>query len=217
MTTSPTTELRRHHDIEEPAVDTRAFRQAWRIRTRLDGLLGDELITPGQWQAAVDYRNAWGRVRAIAGAGSTLRVSAGGGDPEWVAIERLDAFARIDAVEAVIGALATALCQACVIEDYPWARTARLTRRDPHTVRHWTVLAIRSLAAAWTRAGRHAARWDQSSDRGTPRRRPGASLGASGGVGRIANESGNPAVTEASGSGPCRLRCANSRFAAQRR
>jgi hypothetical protein len=35
---APTPIYRQHHDVAAPQVDDRAFRQGWRVSTRLDGL-----------------------------------------------------------------------------------------------------------------------------------------------------------------------------------
>jgi hypothetical protein len=42
----PSAHFRQHHDVEAPCVDDRHFRPAWRVLTRLDGLLADKAITP---------------------------------------------------------------------------------------------------------------------------------------------------------------------------
>jgi hypothetical protein len=38
---------------------------------------------------------------------------------------------------------------ACLVHDLRWAAIARFVRKNPETVRDWTVLAIRALAEAW--------------------------------------------------------------------
>jgi len=59
---APTALYRQHHDVEAPRVDDRHFRPAWRVLTRLDGLLADRAITSAEWHAAADFRavlSAW--------------------------------------------------------------------------------------------------------------------------------------------------------------
>ena len=51
--------LRHAEAIDAPRIDALAFRQGWRVVTRLDGLLAAGLIAPGVWQAAAEYRAAW--------------------------------------------------------------------------------------------------------------------------------------------------------------
>jgi hypothetical protein len=47
----PTLAYRRHHDIEAPRVDSTAFRQAWRVCSRLDSLLEAGRIDREAWDA----------------------------------------------------------------------------------------------------------------------------------------------------------------------
>lgn len=147
----PTPEFRRQHDVEAPRVDERAFRQGWIVRTRLDQLLADKRITRGEYQAACDYRTAWGTSRELRRVNVPLGMIrfAASSTPDEGLVRKFDAEAKLVAVEAAIGALATGLVVACVIEDLSWAATARFCHRNPETVRDWTVVALRALARAW--------------------------------------------------------------------
>ena len=49
-------EFRRHHAVEPPRVDASEFRQGWRVKTGLDGLLAAGAITPREWCAALAFR-----------------------------------------------------------------------------------------------------------------------------------------------------------------
>ena len=152
---TPTADLGQHVEaIEPPRVDASTFRQGWRVQTRLDTLLADRRITPGQWQAAVEYRDAWARVLG-AGGGSPggFRVT-GGADRHHRLLALLDTIARLRAVEAAIGDLAARLCFACAVEDRSWASTAATWGRNPETLRDWTAQAVRALARAWAGAPR---------------------------------------------------------------
>lgn len=156
MSNQPSAAYRRHHDVEAPRIDARAFRQGWRVRSRLDVLLRDGRLTPGQWQAAVEYRAAWERAHAPSfggGAGLELLHCGGGGDGDHLA-GLADTLRRLREVEARIGRLASALCFVCIVQDQPWADLGRLWGCDPHTVRDRTVAAIRRLAIAWNMARR---------------------------------------------------------------
>lgn len=151
MTSNAPTDLGQHVEaIEPPRVDATTFRQGWRVRTRLDSLLSDRRITSGQWQAAVEYRDAWARVlQARRGSpDGMLRVS-GGSDAHHRLLGLIDTISRLRTVEAAIGRLAAPLCFACVVEDRSWASIAAKFYRNPETVRDWTVLALRALAVAW--------------------------------------------------------------------
>src|SRR4249919_1151308 len=131
MSNQPSDAYRQHHDVEAPRVDWRAFRQGWRVRSRLDGLLDDGRITPGEWQAASEYRDAWDALRRTTrGGGSGIRVAGYGGDRNSRAAA-IDRAARIRAAETAIGPEAAALCYACAVEDLSWRTLgARLGVRD---------------------------------------------------------------------------------------
>ena len=150
----PTIELLRRHDVDAPDVGAFAFRPGWRVRGRLDQLLADRRITPGEWQAADEYRTAWGQAIRIGSLGAIRWGRSGGsGDPHKRALALLEAIDRLQATELLIGPLATKLAFLCAVEDAPWARTAAAYHRDPETIRDWTAAAIKALAAAWARAG----------------------------------------------------------------
>lgn len=146
----PTAEFRRHHDVEEPRVDERAFRQGWLVRTRLDQLLADRRITRAEFQAAIEFRNAWAAARELAGIEPGMRRTGGASSADAAMIARLDAATELRTAEAAIGVLATRLLVASIVHDLTWAAIGRALGRSPHTVREWTALAIRDLAAAWT-------------------------------------------------------------------
>jgi hypothetical protein len=149
--TAPSLAYRQHHDVEAPRVDTRAFRQGWRVVTRLDGLLAAGLIAPGVWQAAAEYRAAWDALqRTSTGGGSSLRDGYGAGAGRAGALDRA---ACVRAAEVAIGPRATTLCRACAVEDLSWRSLGlRLGVRDV-TAQAWTVHALIALARAWRRGG----------------------------------------------------------------
>jgi hypothetical protein len=76
-TTRPTGEFLRRHDVEAPRVDATAFRQGWRMHTRLDALFVDRRITAAEWQATIEYRTTYERIRpshhVLAGRGARER------------------------------------------------------------------------------------------------------------------------------------------------
>ena len=110
--------LQQAETIDPPRVDRSSFRQGWRVRTRLDGLLADRSIGPGVWQAAVEYRDAWARVSgdrsSALGAG---RIS-GGRDAHDRQIAVVDTLAELAVVERRIEpARVEPLCFACAVND----------------------------------------------------------------------------------------------------
>lgn len=170
MSNAPSAARLQHADaIEAPQVDTGAFRQGWRVHTRLDALHRDGRITAGQWQAAVEYRAAHERVSiaaAYAGSGELLRVSGGGagGGTDGRLAGVADTMKRLRKTDAAIGRFDAALCSACILVDRPWAEIARVIGHNPETIRDWTARAIGRLAAAWSlQTARR--RWDGSSVR----------------------------------------------------
>lgn len=166
-------QLRHVEAIEAPHVDARAFRQGWRVTTRLDALLDGQRITPGQWQAGVELRDAWGRVlglRAVDPAG----VRAAGADAAHDRMTTLlDTATRLRLVEARIGVMPFALCRWCAVEDRPWREIGRKLHRNHEVARDWTIASLRLLAGAW--AVRRGGALSVSSEPGTPRRRVRAS------------------------------------------
>jgi hypothetical protein len=63
---APSAAYRQHHDVEAPRVDERHFRPAWRVLTRLDGLLADHVIPSAEWHVAADFRELVDQVRCRA-------------------------------------------------------------------------------------------------------------------------------------------------------
>ena len=141
----PSDDYRRHHDVTAPRIDRSSFRQGWRVRTRLDGLLADRSIGPGVWQAAVEYRDAWARVSgdrsSALGAG---RIS-GGRDAHDRQIAVVDTLAELAVVERRIGRLASALCFACAVNDLSWPEIGRRCGRVGENREHAT-RSVRSEA-----------------------------------------------------------------------
>jgi hypothetical protein len=143
--------LRHAEAIDAPRIDALAFRQGWRVVTRLDGLLAAGLIAPGVWQAGAEYRAAWEALRRTStGGGSSLRDGSGAGAGR---IGALDRAARIRAAESAISPGHAALCHACCVEDLSWRSLGvRLGVRDV-TAQAWTAHALIALARAWRRGG----------------------------------------------------------------
>ena len=151
----PSTAYRQHHDVEAPRVDASAFRQGWRVVTRLDALLATRRISPGQWEAAVQYRNAWARVmRAHGGSSQAGMRRIANADAMHARLGyQLDTITLLREIEAQIGQLAAWRCFACVVQDQSWHAIGRRLRCNHETARDWTVFALRALAVAARRAG----------------------------------------------------------------
>jgi hypothetical protein len=149
----PSPEFLQHHAVEAPAVNVRTFRQGWRVHSRLDALRRDGRLTAGQWQAAVEYREAWESARLEAAATMRLIRGGGGGVGDGGHARLLAGIAivaRLRAVESAIGRWRADLCRACIVHDLPWVALGRHLHCDRETARDWTVAAIRTLARAWS-------------------------------------------------------------------
>jgi hypothetical protein len=136
--------------IDAPRIDATAFRQGWRVRTRLDALLADGRIDATAWQSATEYRDGWSRVHAIGGRSWGTRGA--GADPHARLLAVAATMERLLRVQATLGPDHAGLIYACVVEDRSWASIAsRLHVRRAETARDRTVLALRALAWAWSR------------------------------------------------------------------
>jgi hypothetical protein len=138
-------------DIEAPRVDAKAFRQGWRVVTRLDGLLAAGRITPGTWQACAEYRSSWDAIRRVSPGtawGVTRIAGYGGGGAREAPLDRIR---HVRLAEAAIGARATDLTRWCCVEHLAWTTIGdRLGVRDVTACKR-TVDALERLALAWRR------------------------------------------------------------------
>jgi hypothetical protein len=158
LSNTPSRAYRRHHAVEAPRVDARAFRQGWRVSTRLDRLLAAGLIDGGVWQAAADYRAAWEAALELRSGIDAGRMTGNGGDREAAMLARMSHASRLRRVDGQLGLLASWLVFACVIEDQSWHRMGRRLGVRNTTAQSWTIAALRRMTALWRhhiRAGRH--------------------------------------------------------------
>jgi hypothetical protein len=144
---APSLFYRQHHEVEAPIVDAAAFRQGWRVRTRLDGLILDGAITPAEWRAAVAFRTAAERILAAAWS-SPIWLGAPGarGRAHDPIASQLDDLAWLRELCQALGKRDFDLVGLCVVDDVSWADLGRQRKVDPKTARAWTVRAIKALA-----------------------------------------------------------------------
>jgi hypothetical protein len=141
---------RQHHRVEAPVVDERHFRPAWRVLTRLDGLLVSGAITSAEWHAAADFRDMaelalGGAVsHSVLSSARATRYDASPTTNRLVA--RLDARSWLDEITSSIGTVPCALVKAFVVDDMSWAAIGRRFRVDPKTARAWVITSIKALA-----------------------------------------------------------------------
>ena len=148
MSIRPSPEYVAHHDVDAPRVDLSAFRQGWRVRTRLAQLHSDGAIGAAAFVAAVqfslDWEMAYGRGRS-----APLMVMPGGSgaDEHSRMAKRVDAVTRLRWAGKQLGPLAMLLVEQCVVRDLPWAVIARAHSVTAPTARRWTIAALKHLAA----------------------------------------------------------------------
>lgn len=141
----PSRHFRQHHDVEAPQIDTRAFRPAWRVRPRLEGLLHAGDITLAEYAAAIRYRRRYELAYASAIPAASMTPSSGTPDGDRMTQTRLDALAELAAVERRIGPVRVWWLQACVVYDLAWRELAGAHRIHHRTARKRSIAAIRAL------------------------------------------------------------------------
>jgi hypothetical protein len=146
---SPSTEYRRHHPVEEPAINRREFRPGWQRRTRLmslvkTGKIGrDELAAALLWRSWVEVVGQVRTQRFVARIDQTT-------PPGTPTQHELAAANALRAACTALGRAQTDLLLAVLVDDQAWARIARQTGVDRHTVVARTVRALAALAR-WRR------------------------------------------------------------------
>jgi len=165
----PSALYRQHFDVEAPRVDAGAFRQGWRVRSRLDVLLDEGAIDNAAYEAGRRFRRAWEiafaeRAPALMAftARSTGRAGAG-------PVDRLAALARLRRIAEALGPFDCRLLEQCVVLDLAWTAIGRQHQVADTTARRWTIAALRRLGEL------------PAPDR--PAREPGGARAASGDLG----------------------------------
>jgi hypothetical protein len=143
----PTRAYRQHHDVTAPRVDATAFRQGWRVETRLFGLLTAGLITAATYEAGNRYRDDAEVVLARGSSGGLGGSPGGSGDGDGLSW-RLDALGRLRAAQAALGTFRALLVTRCAVADASWVAMARECGTTDKTVRRWTIAALEALPGA---------------------------------------------------------------------
>jgi hypothetical protein len=142
----PSPEFQRHHAVAAPRVDSTAFRQGWRVNSRLLQLHAAGKITPGELQAAIDAHRAMARVLGLRGMALQPRVDGGWRGGVDLSASKHDAAERLRLARAALGQQRMILLQLCVVEDLPWQAIARRLGCSHRTAMARTIEAIQALA-----------------------------------------------------------------------
>jgi DNA-directed RNA polymerase specialized sigma24 family protein len=142
----PSAEFGHHHDVAAPQVDDRAFRQGWRVQTRLDALLEAGKVDRDGWDAACLWRRWAERTAPLPAQAWDVRVDRSLVPNDTVALARVQAAAKLRAVVEALGAIRVKLLTMCVLEDRSWRDIAAAFRLSDKTVAQWTAEAVNALA-----------------------------------------------------------------------
>ena len=145
-TAQPSLTYQQHHDVAAPLVDATAFRQGWRICTRLDGLLEAGRIDRACWDAAHTWRRAAELVAPVRVQAWDVRVDRSITPDDAHALRRVAAAARLRVVAEALGALRVRILEAVLVRDMPWAELARLLRISDKTAQTRATEALVALA-----------------------------------------------------------------------
>jgi hypothetical protein len=149
--TRPSVYYRQHHEVAEPRIDNVAFQPGWKVRTRLDRLLLEKLISFREWQVAVWYRQTYERAFASELASSAGRLDVPGRAPYYRGRQnpreqQLEAIAYLRHVRTALGPTITGLLESCAVSDLSWTAIGRKQHVCARTARRWVVESIKLLA-----------------------------------------------------------------------
>jgi hypothetical protein len=146
-TNQPTPQFQQHHTVERPQVDSTAFRQGWRVTTRLDGLLEAGRIDREAWDAACLWRRWVERTAPLPAQAWDVRVDRSLVPNDAATLARVQTTAKLRSVAEALGPLRIRLLQFCVMDDRSWREIGDRLRMDAKTARIWVAAAIAALAA----------------------------------------------------------------------
>jgi hypothetical protein len=146
-TNRPTPQFTRHHEVTAPQVDSTAFRQGWRVATRLDGLLEAGRINREAWDCAREWRR-WAetitpsRVQQWDNPVDMPAASARDAGMLW----RIAAATKLRKASEALGALRVKLLEASVLHDLSWRTIASQLRCSDKTALDRVAEAVTALA-----------------------------------------------------------------------
>jgi hypothetical protein len=145
-TSRPTPQFSHHHDVTAPQVDANAFRQGWRIVSRLDGLLEAGRIGREGRDVALQWRGWAETVTPYRAQSWAARVDISAVPNDAGMLRRVAAASRLRAAAETLGELRIRLLEACVLRDRSWREIANLLRVSDKTALSFTAEAINALA-----------------------------------------------------------------------
>jgi hypothetical protein len=149
---APNRFFRQHHEVEDPQVDEKAFRPAWRIRAQLDRLLYEGKITGFEWRVAGWLRSCHERAHGselrspLAQVGMPGRAPRGGWRHDDPNARRAAAGEHLRHMEQALGPVVYGLVLAVVVEDLSWRELGKRCGCHAKTARAWAIEAVKVLA-----------------------------------------------------------------------
>lgn len=145
-TNQPTPAYRQHHDVAAPQVDATAFRQGWRVCSRLDSLLEVGRIDRESWDAAHAWRRWAETVTPFGRQSWDVRVDVSVVPNDTGMLIRTTAATKLREVAAALGELRVRILEAVLVKDLPWTELGKLLRLSDKAARDWAVEALEALA-----------------------------------------------------------------------
>jgi hypothetical protein len=145
-TAAPTPQYRRHHDVAAPQVDSTAFRQSWRVATRLDSLVETGRIDREAWDCACEWRR-WAETVTLSRARPwDIRVDISAVPADAGMLFRVHAATKLREAVAAIGPLRAKILEAVVLHDCSWRQLAQQLRVSDKTATQRAAEAVVALA-----------------------------------------------------------------------
>lgn len=142
----PSPQYQRHHDVTPPQVDTTAFRQGWRVASRLDSLLEAGRIDREAWDCAHEWRLWAEKVTPLRQQRWDVRVDVSAVPNDAGMLLRVNAASKLREAVQALGELRIRIIEAVVVRDQSWRMLGQLMRVSDKTARDYAAEAINALA-----------------------------------------------------------------------
>lgn len=149
---TPLEYLKQHTSLEAPAIDMASFRPFWKVRSPLDRLHADELISWFEWRCASEFRNLYDKalgseVKAGSldgtGRGSGYRANLRPSD------HRLMALRRLRDLQSQLDRKTLRLLEGVIVYELGWCEFGKRLRVHASTSKRRAIAAIKTLGTAW--------------------------------------------------------------------